>query len=50
MEPQDLEESETETDETVAETKLNKGKGREVVPVDDAMNTVWLLATQNNKK
>ena len=31
----------------MAATKLDKGKGREVVPVDDS---VWLPATQNDKK
>ena len=47
MEPQDPEESEKEIDETVAATKLDKGKGREVVLVDDS---VRLPATQNDKK
>ena len=50
MEPQDPEESEKETDKTMAATKLDKGKGREVVLVDDTMNSVWPSATQNNKK
>ena len=47
MEPQDPEESEKETDKTVAATKLDKGKGREVVPVDDSVRPP---ATQNDKK